>query len=329
VAADAVSQVGLGTLNATGDIRYHAVIWRGTAASAVDLHPAVAGYDRSELTGVWNGQQCGVISGLGDATDHAGLWSGTAASFVDLHPAGYFSSQALGMGPGMQVGMAITSNFDNHAMLWRGTAASRVDLHPVGYSGSRVYATDGTMQGGEGEGIFNSRFETHALLWQGTAASVVDLHPSGYDSSVVYGVGGQDAGGLQVGEVAGPATDFWDHAVAWRGTRESMVDLHFFLPVNFTESRAYAVAPDGTIVGEAFGGTAAVAVVWTPITPACSSDFNHDGDSGTDADIEAFFACLAGNCCPSCGSADYNRDGDSGTDADIEAFFAVLAGGAC
>jgi hypothetical protein len=63
---------------------------------------------------------------------------------------------------------------------------------------------------------------------------------------------------------------------------------------------------------------------------ACgSADFNGDGDLGTDADIEAFFACLSGNCCATCGSADFNGDGDLGTDADIESFFRVLAGGAC
>jgi glucose/arabinose dehydrogenase len=60
-----------------------------------------------------------------------------------------------------------------------------------------------------------------------------------------------------------------------------------------------------------------------------SADFNNDGDSGTDADIEAFFACLAGNCCVACGSADFNADGDVGTDADIESFFRVLGGQAC
>jgi hypothetical protein len=65
--------------------------------------------------------------------------------------------------------------------------------------------------------------------------------------------------------------------------------------------------------------------------PRCcgSADFNHDGDPGTDADIQAFFACLAGNCCGSCGTADFDYDGDTGTDADIEAFFRVLAGGTC
>jgi hypothetical protein len=60
-----------------------------------------------------------------------------------------------------------------------------------------------------------------------------------------------------------------------------------------------------------------------------SPDFDNDGAPGTDADIEAFFACLAGSCCPTCGTADFNSDGDTGTDADIEAFFRVLAGGTC
>jgi hypothetical protein len=65
---------------------------------------------------------------------------------------------------------------------------------------------------------------------------------------------------------------------------------------------------------------------------ACgTSDFNGDGDFGTDADIEAFFACLSGSCCGACfwGGADFNGDGDFGTDADIEAFFRVLSGGSC
>jgi hypothetical protein len=68
------------------------------------------------------------------------------------------------------------------------------------------------------------------------------------------------------------------------------------------------------------------------VAPTCgSADFNCDGDVATDADIESFFACLAGNCpAESCASsADFDGDGDSATDADIEAFFRVLAGGAC
>jgi subtilisin-like proprotein convertase family protein len=69
-----------------------------------------------------------------------------------------------------------------------------------------------------------------------------------------------------------------------------------------------------------------------PCAISCgSADFNCDGDVATDADIEAFFACLAGTCpSPPCTStADFNGDGDVATDADIEAFFRVLAGGTC
>jgi spore coat protein A len=67
------------------------------------------------------------------------------------------------------------------------------------------------------------------------------------------------------------------------------------------------------------------------ILPCGTSDFNGDGDFGTDADIEAFFACLGGNCCPTCypGGSDFNQDGDYGTDGDIESFFRVLGGGNC
>jgi hypothetical protein len=68
------------------------------------------------------------------------------------------------------------------------------------------------------------------------------------------------------------------------------------------------------------------------LVPCCgSSDFNCDGDTGTDADIAAFFECLGGNCpaAPCTSSADFNGDGDFGTDADIASFFRVLSGGGC
>jgi hypothetical protein len=67
--------------------------------------------------------------------------------------------------------------------------------------------------------------------------------------------------------------------------------------------------------------------VYAGVINACcwGADFNLDGDTGTDADIEDFFACIAGDCCLSCMTADINNDGDVGTDQDIEAFFRVLA----
>jgi hypothetical protein len=65
------------------------------------------------------------------------------------------------------------------------------------------------------------------------------------------------------------------------------------------------------------------------VVTGCSQDFNGDGDFGTDQDIEAFFACLAGGCCNTCVTSDFDGDGDHGTDQDIESFFRVLGGLPC
>jgi glucose/arabinose dehydrogenase len=100
-----------------------------------------------------------------------------------------------------------------------------------------------------------------------------------------------------------------------------------------------AAGPDGlyftdlykdlNYVGASDRGANIWRIRYAPSRPCCTPDFNGDGDVGTDADIEAFFACLAGSCCATCGSADFNNDGDVGTDSDIESFFRVLAGGSC
>jgi hypothetical protein len=110
------------------------------------------------------------------------------------------------------------------------------------------------------------------------------------------------------------------------------------LLTDYLNARGLSVSPNATgyvaafalngryiIINASYSGTAAL----IDLGPCGHADFNHDGDSGTDQDIEAFFACLAGNCCPLCGSADFNGDGDFGTDQDIESFFRILAGAAC
>jgi hypothetical protein len=108
-------------------------------------------------------------------------------------------------------------------------------------------------------------------------------------------------------------------------TSGSLVSLRLFVPGSAT---AY------TFNSRNFGTVAnrPVLTITAGARPNCgSADFNGDGDVGTDADIEAFFACIAGVCCPTCDprGADFNGDGDVGTDADIEAFFRILAGGPC
>jgi hypothetical protein len=94
------------------------------------------------------------------------------------------------------------------------------------------------------------------------------------------------------------------------------------------EREVYWFANQSEAVGS-IRGTPVISTATIRIGQCSGPDFNHDGDAGTDADIEAFFACLAGSCCASCDSADIDADGDTGTDADIEAFFRVLAGGSC
>jgi|GEM_PF-4139105 len=83
-------------------------------------------------------------------------------------------------------------------------------------------------------------------------------------------------------------------------------------------------SPPASRIGDAL-------IVITVPPPCPSPDFDGDGDPATAADIEAFFAVIAGHPCPTgaCGSIDFDGDGDAGTDADIETFFETLAGGPC
>jgi hypothetical protein len=107
---------------------------------------------------------------------------------------------------------------------------------------------------------------------------------------------------------------------------------------NDVPAQVFAVAAPGVVAARVRANTANAAfssvliddLVLIRARPCyCSPDFDGDGDLGTDADIEAYFACLSGNCCSTCGSVDFNGDGDIGTDADIESFFRVLSGGSC
>ena len=127
VANDAAQQVGTGgsTLTSWPDdalVDPHALLWSGTAASAVDLNPA--GIQTSFARDVLNGVQVGY--GAGAATggrDHALLWIGTAASAVDLHlllPDAFESSYAYRIDDAGHVfGVAFNSADQSyHAIEW-------------------------------------------------------------------------------------------------------------------------------------------------------------------------------------------------------------------
>jgi len=129
-------QVGHGAGSPTG-FDSHALLWSGTAASAIDLHPAnfITSFALG-VGGAGGAQQVGYGTFTTTTSNvHALLWTGAAASVVDLHPTlltGFTTSSAWGTDGTTQVGYAYGPGTNNaaHAMLWTGTPESAVDLHP-------------------------------------------------------------------------------------------------------------------------------------------------------------------------------------------------------
>ncbi|HEV7894095.1 MAG TPA: hypothetical protein VGP08_25995 [Pyrinomonadaceae bacterium] len=194
-------------------------LWRGTAASAVNLTPFGLGFGAGQAYGTDGVQQVGVgwkVVGFGAySSPSAMLWAGTADSAVSLNPADSNESVAYAVAGGQQVGYAYSFQ---HATLWTGSAASAVDLHPAGYTASQARATNGVQQAGFG--WVNNAAQIphrHALVWSGSAASVVDLNqfmPLGFTDAAVTGI---DAAGNVVGwAVKGSANGTAStHAVMW------------------------------------------------------------------------------------------------------------------
>ena len=209
---------GFGLVSEVGFNSSQALLWAGSAASVVNLHPR--GFTFSIPGGVSGGQQVG--RGRGPATGdrlHALLWAGSAESVIDLHPSGFFSSAGLRISGGQQVGIGNTARGEQHALLWAGSAASVVDLNPSGFNNSFAFGVSGGQQVGAGVGPATG-FDIHALLWTGSAASVVDLHPSGFGESLVRDVSGSQ----QVGSGSVRPSNR-SHALLWAASAASAVDL--------------------------------------------------------------------------------------------------------
>jgi hypothetical protein len=260
----------------------HALLWRSSAASMVDLNPG--GFGESKATGICGNQLVGRGTTIGKI--HALLWPGSAGNVVDLTPSG-FDAEVLGTSGDQQVGDGSSPRTaPAHALLWRDSAASMVDLHPRGFVWSKATGVSGGQQVGMGELPSTTGYRNeHALLWRGSAASVVDLNPTGFAFSEAWGVGG----GQQVGtgvpmdpsgdRPAGNHALLWrgsaasvvdlgpgfaaatngveqvgsagGYAVLWRGSAASMMDLHAFLPPGFQDSGASAIDANGNVVGSA------------------------------------------------------------------------------
>lgn len=254
-------QVGIATKFVAGGRRTiyenQAMLWRGSRASVVNLHPA--GAIESYAFAISGTMQVGYGRGPSIGGAHALLWRGSAESMVDLHPAGYRTSVAGGVDGDIQVGRGEASSGRDHALLWRGTAESVVDLNPTWAVRSAAADVSGEYQ--VGIALRNGRY--HAVLWNGSANSAVDLHLEGFD--LTYGVG--ISSDFQVGYGYGAATGGPEHALVWRGTAESMFDLHHSLvevAPDIISSFASDVDANGDIIGYALSESRYYyAVKWT------------------------------------------------------------------
>lgn len=287
-------QVGAG-FTATGA---HAMLWTGTQASQIDLHPATAA--QSYAYGAGGGQQVGysIISG----NPKAMLWTGSAASAINLSPPGTTGSYAFATDGVHQVGSARTVSTLFRAVMWTGTAGSAVSLHPsLSYVTSMAEALDGGYQ----VGYAAASGHIYACVWNGTAASYVSIDPPGATYSrahaisgtqVVgeagdFGAAGQHAvlwNGFSAGSAVslkplwldgndfaqgtngtsqvgyGISTDGTHHAIVWRGTAASAVDLNAYLPAGATGAEAWAIDAEGNIVGSTYFGALERATIWRP-----------------------------------------------------------------
>jgi hypothetical protein len=265
VAADGTQQVGYG-YGATASVT-NALVWSGTASSAVNLNPN--GFTSSYAYGAGGGQQVGYASGPStNGNSHAFAWNGSASQATDLQPTNVqnvSASVAIATNGSRQVGLGIMSG-QSHAMLWNGSNDSAVDLNPTakGVVSSTAYdiSPEGHQQVGSGNVAGGP---LHAMVWDDTADSMVDLHPllGGFISSEVYATNGiQQVGDgfLQLSLECG-CTD--RHALVWSGSANSVVDLQNYLPSNFTHSDAFGIDSSGNVYGLAWDpDTGLHAVEW-------------------------------------------------------------------
>jgi hypothetical protein len=134
----------------------NAMLWTGTAASAVNLNPD--GFTYSVAYGTNGSEQ------VGQAGSDAFLWNGTAASGVNLNPAGFGTSIAYGTNGSQQVGVAIGDT--TTAMVWSGTAASAVNLGALlPFTADLSYAYEVDSSGNVFGIAMDSSNQFHAVEW--------------------------------------------------------------------------------------------------------------------------------------------------------------------
>jgi hypothetical protein len=169
--------VQVGTVG--GSMRKHACLWRGTAASHVDLHPTSEELFGSEALGVGDGQQVGQVWNA-ELESRAALWSGSAGSYVNLAPDGFVRSRATICRRGFQAGWVCREDRGMliRAVLWGGAAEDYVDLQdslPAPWNASWVMALDvdgdrlrilGTAQQAVKSGSYEMNAGEQPVIWE-------------------------------------------------------------------------------------------------------------------------------------------------------------------
>jgi hypothetical protein len=190
---DGVQQVGfgqqvLGTNSFSGP---YAVLWAGSADSAVNLNPPDSG--SSQANAVAGGQQVG----FGYFPHRALLWRGSVESVVELHPDGYSASEANATngfeqaGSGF-VGDAFTQDGHSHALVWAGDAASVTDLNrflPDGFTDAAATGinADGTVVGWASRGPSGDPANVHAVMWLPVASGAAFASTLSLDRTGIVG----------------------------------------------------------------------------------------------------------------------------------------------
>jgi len=145
-------------------MKSHAFLWTGSAASAIDLHPA-SGFNATAAMGTDGSQQVGY--GIdSSAMWHALLWFGNAASYVDLTPDGALGARAYACRNGFQVGYVNTADGGQHAALWNGSQETMVDLDANSGSGFTNSVATGIDENGNIVGYTNfGLLGSVAVMW--------------------------------------------------------------------------------------------------------------------------------------------------------------------
>jgi hypothetical protein len=289
----------------------HIAKWNGQAWSPVgggmnDLVYALTVFDDGTGPALYVG---GAFTWAGSvAARYAAKWDGQGWSSV-------------GGGPGGEVlALAVLDDGSGHALY----AGGGMSVY-WGGAGDGIGKWNGSYWSPLGSGVNNGVNPDNHIIIHGHVRSLAAFD-DGTGSALYAGGDFTFAGDAPANHIAR-----WDGG-AWSALGNGMESwVNGIIGFDDGNGPALYMGADGTVNGSNPPIPALPFARWRACSlTCCINDYNGDGDTGTDADIEAFFACIAGDCCATCPpDADFNCDGDVGTDADIESFFRVLAGSAC